>query len=105
MRSSSSTPIGRRWTAPTGRARARGTATPAARPGLVPLHGDANRADVLRLAGAQHATAIVVATNSDPTAVLVTLTARELAPKAKIIAPIRESANQHLLRQSGGRSA
>ena len=43
-------------------------------------------ADVLRLAGAQHAKAIVVATNRDPTAVLVTLTARELAPKAKIIA-------------------
>jgi voltage-gated potassium channel len=72
--------------------------------GLVTVHGDANRADVLRLAGAQHATAIVVATNSDPTAVLVTLTARELAPKAKIIASIREAENQHLLRQSGADS-
>ena len=72
--------------------------------GLVTVHGDANRADVLRLAGAQHAKAIVVATNSDPTAVLVTLTARELAPKAKIIASIRESENQHLLLQSGADS-
>jgi voltage-gated potassium channel len=45
-----------------------------------------------------------VATNSDPTAVLVTLTARELAPKAKIIASIRESENQHLLQQSGADS-
>ena len=34
--------------------------------GLVTVHGDANRADVLRLAGAQHAMAIVVATNNDP---------------------------------------
>ncbi len=74
------------------------------RAGLVTVYGDANRADVLRLAGAQHATSIVVATNSDPTAVLVTLTARELAPKAKIIASIRESENQHLLLQSGADS-
>jgi voltage-gated potassium channel len=56
------------------------------------------------LAGAQHAKAIIVATNSDPTAVLVTLTARELAPKAKIIASIREAENQHLLQQSGADS-
>ncbi|CAN5645328.1 potassium channel family protein [soil metagenome] len=72
--------------------------------GLVTVRGDANKADVLRLAGAQHAKAIIVATNSDPTAVLVTLTARELAPKAKIIASIRESENQHLLKQSGADS-
>lgn len=58
--------------------------------GLVTVRGDANRSDVLRLAGAPHAKAIVVATNSDPTAVLVTLTARELAPKAAIIAAVRE---------------
>jgi len=68
------------------------------------VRGDANRSDVLRLAGAQHAAAIIVATNSDPTAVLVTLTARELAPNAKIIASIRESENQHLLQQSGADS-
>ena len=58
----------------------------------------------LLLAGAQHAHSIIVATNSDPTAVLVTLTARELAPKAKIIASVREAENQHLLRQSGADS-
>jgi voltage-gated potassium channel len=72
--------------------------------GLVTVRGDANKSDVLRLAGAQHAKAIIVATNSDPTAVLVTLTARELAPKAKIIASIREAENQHLLQQSGADS-
>mgnify|MGYP000432082329 CR=1 FL=1 len=72
--------------------------------GLVTVKGDANRADVLRLAGVQHAAAIIVATNSDPTAVMVTLTARELAPNAKIIASIRESENQHLLKQSGADS-
>lgn len=72
--------------------------------GLVTVRGDANKSDVLRLAGAQHAASIIVATNSDPTAVLVTLTARELAPKAKIIASIREAENQHLLQQSGADS-
>lgn len=76
----------------------------AAAAGLVTVHGDATRSDVLRLAGAQHAASIVVATSRDDTAVLVTLTARELAPKAKIVASIREAENQHLLRQSGADS-
>ena len=72
--------------------------------GLVTVRGDANKSDVLRLAGAQRAKAIVVATNADATAVLVTLTARELAPKATIIAAVREAENAHLLRQSGADS-
>lgn len=72
--------------------------------GLVTVRGDANRSDVLRLAGAQHAATIIVATSSDPTAVMVTLSARELAPDAKIIASIREAENQHLLQQSGADS-
>ena len=72
--------------------------------GLVTVRGDANKSDVLRLAGAQHASSIVVATNSDPTAVLVTLTARELAPSATIIASVREAENRHLLLQSGADS-
>ncbi len=72
--------------------------------GLVTVRGDANKSDVLRLAGAQHAKAIVVATNSDPTSVLVTLTARELEPKATIIASVREAENRHLLLQSGADS-
>ena len=72
--------------------------------GLVTVRGDANRSDVLRLAGTQQAKAVVVATNSDPTSVLVTLTARELAPKATIIASVREGENRHLLLQSGADS-
>lgn len=73
----------------------------AATAGLVTVHGDATKSDVLRLAGAQHASSIIVATNRDDTAVLVTLTARELAPKAMIVASIREAENSHLLQQSG----
>ncbi|KZM71596.1 potassium channel family protein [Nocardia terpenica] len=76
----------------------------AANAGLVTVHGSAARSDVLRLAGAQHAAAVVVAANRDDTAVLITLTARELNAKAKIIASIRESENTHLLRQSGADS-
>jgi voltage-gated potassium channel len=72
--------------------------------GLVTVRGDANRSDVLRLAGAQHAKAIVVATNTDSTAALVTLTARELAPNAKIIAAVREGETRHLRLQSGADS-
>lgn len=69
--------------------------------GLVTVHGDATKSEVLRLASAQHAKSIIVATDDDASAVLVTLTARELAPNAKIIAAAREAENQHLLRQSG----
>jgi voltage-gated potassium channel len=70
--------------------------------GLVTVRGSATDSEVLRLASAQHAKAIIVATNRD--AVLVTLTARELAPNAKIIAAVREAENQHLLEQSGADS-
>jgi len=72
--------------------------------GLVTVHGDATKSEVLRLASAQHAKSIIVATDDDASAVLVTLTARELAPTAKIIAAAREAENQHLLRQSGADS-
>ena len=76
----------------------------AANAGLVTVHGSASQSDVLRLAGVQNASSIVVATNRDDTAVLVTLTARELTKSAKIVASIREAENTHLLRQSGADS-
>lgn len=76
----------------------------AAAKGLVTVQGSATKSDVLRLAGAQNAASIIVAANRDDTAVLVTLTAREIAPKAKIAAAIREADNAHLLRQSGADS-
>jgi voltage-gated potassium channel len=69
--------------------------------GLVTVRGDGTDSEVLRLASAQHADTIIVAANRDDTAVLVTLTARELAPRAKIIAAVREAENTHLLQQSG----
>jgi voltage-gated potassium channel len=69
--------------------------------GLITVHGPATRADVLRVAGAQRARAVVIAPNRDDTAVLVTLTALELAPRAHILASVREAENVHLLKQSG----
>lgn len=72
--------------------------------GLVTVNGSATRSDVLKLAGVARARAVVVATDSDDTSVLVTLTARELAPNAKIVATVRESDNTHLLKQSGADS-
>jgi voltage-gated potassium channel len=76
----------------------------AASQGLVTVHGSGSRSEVLRLAGVSRARSVIVATNRDDTAVLVTLTARELAPKADIVASVREAENVHLLRQSGARS-
>jgi voltage-gated potassium channel len=69
--------------------------------GLVTVHGSGTRSDVLRVAGVPRARAVVVAANRDDSAVLITLTARELAPKAQIVASVREAENVHLLRQSG----
>lgn len=76
----------------------------ASRRGLVTVNGSGTRSDVLRVAGVPRARSIVVAASRDDTAVLVTLTARELAPKAQIVAAIREAENIHLLRQSGADS-
>lgn len=76
----------------------------AAAHGLVTVHGSATRSDVLKLAGVTRAASVVVATSTDDSAVLVTLTARELAPHAKIVATVRESDNKHLLKQSGADS-
>ena len=76
----------------------------AAARGLVTVLGNGTAAGVLRLAGVPDASAVVVATNRDDTAVLVTLTARELAPTATIVAAVRETENLHLLQQSGADS-
>jgi voltage-gated potassium channel len=72
--------------------------------GLVTVNGSGTRSDVLRVAGVDRARAVVVAANRDDSAVLITLTAREMAPKAQIVSAVREAENVHLLRQSGADS-
>ncbi|WP_175407783.1 TrkA family potassium uptake protein [Streptomyces sp. TRM64462] len=69
--------------------------------GLTGVLGDATRSDVLLRAEVQKARQIIVATQRDDTAVLVTLTARQLNRGAKIVAAVREEENAPLLRQSG----
>lgn len=72
--------------------------------GLAVICGSATSTEVLRQAGVADARSIIVAVNRDDTAVLVTLTARELNPQATIVAAVREEENVHLLRQSGATS-
>jgi len=73
----------------------------ATRSGLVGVIGDARREDVLKDAAIEKAARVVVATNEDDTSVLVTLTARRLAPRARIVVAVREAPNAEVLRQSG----
>jgi len=69
--------------------------------GLTGVIGDATRSQVLRRAEVTEARQVVVGVARDDTAVLVTLTARQLNPSATVIAGVRESENEPLLRQSG----
>ena len=69
--------------------------------GLAVVSGSSSRSAVLREARVQDAKAVVVATNADDAAVLTVLTARDLAPRAWIVAAVRESENIALVRQSG----
>jgi voltage-gated potassium channel len=73
----------------------------AARDGFVGVIGDGRREEVLLDAAVERAASVVVATDEDDTSVLVTLTARRLAPNATIVAAVRESQNADILRQSG----
>jgi voltage-gated potassium channel len=72
--------------------------------GLAAVHGDASTSDALRAAEVQGARAVVVAPDRDDTAVLITLTARELNRAANISAAVREAENVHLLHESGATS-
>lgn len=69
--------------------------------GLVAVTGDATRREVLRQAEIGRARQIVVAVNRDDTAVLITLSARQLNPSATIAAAVQEEENRALLQQSG----
>lgn len=69
--------------------------------GCVGVLGDARREDVLRQAAVPNSHRVIVAADRDDTSVLVTLTARRLAPAATIAAAVREEQNIAVLRQSG----
>jgi len=73
----------------------------AADDGFVAIHGDASQQAVLRQAAIDRARAVVIAPNRDDTAVLITLTSRELNPDVHIVAGVKEQENLHLLSQGG----
>ena len=72
--------------------------------GLITVHGNGTKSGVLRVAAVSRARSVIVAPSSDDTAVLITLSVREMAPSAMIVVSVRESENQHLLMQSGADS-
>ena len=76
----------------------------AKRSGHAGVLGDASSSAVLESAGVRDAAAVIVAPDRDDSAVLITLTARELNPGARIVASVREEENAHLLRQGGADS-
>ncbi|WP_397215051.1 potassium channel family protein [Nocardioides sp. BE266] len=71
---------------------------------LVAIAGDATRRGVLRQAGVEKATHVIITTDRDDSNVLVTLTVRQLNPDAWIVAAVREQENVPLMRQSGANS-
>lgn len=69
--------------------------------GLAGVVGDGTRTAVLTQAEVQHAERVIIACHRDDTAVLTTLTARQLNPTAVIAASVREAENARLVKQSG----
>lgn len=76
----------------------------AQRRGHAGIVANASATAALEAAGIREAAAVVVAADRDDSAVLITLTARELNPGARIVASVREAENAHLLEQGGADS-
>jgi voltage-gated potassium channel len=69
--------------------------------GMTVVVGDATRRDVLRRAGAEKASQVIITTDRDDATVLTVLNIRQLNPSAYTVAAVRESDNVPLVRQSG----
>ncbi|GIH25456.1 NAD-binding protein of Kef-type K+ transporter [Acrocarpospora phusangensis] len=69
--------------------------------GFVGVIGDGTRGEILRRARIAQAAEVIIATQRDDTTALVTLTARNLNPGATVVAAVRESENDPLVRRSG----
>lgn len=73
----------------------------AAELGYIGILGDASREQTLGETMLAQARALLVCTDRDDTNVLITLTARSLAPNVRIVSRVEEAENDKLLRQSG----
>ena len=69
--------------------------------GCAVLEADATRDKVLQEVRIEEARALIVSAGRDDTAILITLTARHLAPKLKISVAVRNEDNELLARQAG----
>jgi voltage-gated potassium channel len=69
--------------------------------GVAGLLGDPSREDILQQAQIRSAKAVIVAVSNDPTAILLTLSIRSIAPETKIVVRIQEHVFQRQLRQAG----
>lgn len=72
-----------------------------ARLGCVGIHGEASRNEMLQAARVDRARVVLVAPDRDDSAVLITLSVRDLNPDVRIVAAARELENATLLRRSG----
>ncbi|MGI8458255.1 MAG: potassium channel family protein [Propionibacteriaceae bacterium] len=69
--------------------------------GYAAIDGDATRREILRRAEISKAREVIITLDRDDSAILVTLTVRQLNPSAHVVVAVREDENGPLLRQSG----
>jgi len=69
--------------------------------GYAAIEGDATRREILRRAEIIKAREVIITLDRDDSAILVTLTVRQLNPSAHVVVAVREDDNASLLRQSG----
>jgi voltage-gated potassium channel len=71
------------------------------KPGLIYLHGDAADDDFLIEANIAHARGVFAVTGDDSRNLMISLTARQLAPQARIVARCNDIRNTEKLRKAG----
>ncbi len=69
--------------------------------GYAAIEGDATNRDILRRAEIIKAREVIITLDRDDSAILTTLTVRQLNPSAHVVVAVREEANASLMRQSG----
>ena len=69
--------------------------------GFAAIEGDATRREVLRRSEIIKAREVIITLDRDDSAILATLTVRQLNPSAHVVVAVREDDNASLLRQSG----
>ena len=71
------------------------------KPGLMYLHGDASDDDLLIEANIAHARGVFAVTGDDSRNLMISLTARQLAPQARVVARCNDIRNTEKMRKAG----